>query len=222
MTINEAMAARHSVRSYTDKPIGPEEVAALKQAIDEANAEGGLNMQLCLEAPDAFSGLKAKYGKFRNARNYIAIVGKDDGDFPRRGGYYGEKVLLQATMLGLDSCWVAGTYSKNRVIAQVDRGESMLMVITLGYGTDHGAPRKGKPMDKLCTVSGEMPDWFRSGMEAVLLAPSAMNQRRYHFTLRGTAVHASAGVGLYTNTDLGIAQYHFEVGAGDTKVSWLY
>lgn len=58
------------------------------------------------------------------------------------------------------------------------------------------------------------PDWFKCGVEAALLAPTAMNQQKFKFTYDNGAVHAKAGVGFYSKIDLGIAKYHFELGAG--------
>jgi hypothetical protein len=93
-------------------------------------------------------------------------------------------------------------------------GEKLCLVIALGYGASQGTPHKSKPVEKLMQVSGDAPDWFRSGMEAVLLAPTAMNQQKFVFALEGDRVSARAGLGFYTKIDLGIAKYHFEVGAG--------
>ena len=64
-----------------------------------------------------------------------------------------------------------------------------------------------------------MPVWFKKGMEAALLAPTAMNQQKFHFTLDGNVVTAKAGLGFYTKLDLGIVKCHFEIGAqgGDWK-----
>jgi hypothetical protein len=75
-------------------------------------------------------------------------------------------------------------------------------------------------MEKLTQVSGETPDWFRRGMEAVLLAPTAVNQQKFTFSLEGNRVIAKAGLGFYTKIDLGIAKYHFEVGAGRDHFVW--
>ena len=55
MELTEAIRARHSVRKYTDKPIEKEKIARLKEAIERINGESGLNVQLVLEEPKAFS-----------------------------------------------------------------------------------------------------------------------------------------------------------------------
>jgi hypothetical protein len=88
------------------------------------------------------------------------------------------------------------------------------MVIAIGYGETNGVSHKTKPIEELCSVNGDMPDWFRCGMEAVQLAPTAINQQKFRFELNGNSVKAIAGSGFYTKVDLGIAKYHFEIGAG--------
>ncbi len=40
-----------------------------------------------------------------------------------------------------------------------------------------------------------------------------MNQQKFRFQLEGSVVRATPGRGFYTKIDLGIAKYHFELGA---------
>jgi nitroreductase len=220
MDLLEAINLRHSVRSYTDKKIDGETLDQLKKTVDECNSESGLNIQLCLNEPEAFSGLMAKYGRFKNVKNYIALVGKKDDQLEEKIGYYGEKIVIKAQQVGLNTCWVAATYDKGKSIAKVNPGEKLLMVITVGYGETNGVTRKTKPIEKLCSVSGNMSDWFKKGIEAAQLAPTAMNQQKFSFELNGHKVKAAAGLGFYAKVDLGIVKYHFEVGAGKSGWEW--
>ena len=96
------------------------------------------------------------------------------------------------------------------------------MVLSVGFGETGGVSRKSKPIEKLCSVNGTMPDWFKKGMEAAQLAPTAMNQQKFRFDLDGKVVNAVAGVGFYTKVDLGIVKYHFEIGAGKDDWEWGY
>lgn len=221
MDLLDAMKSRHSVRSYTDRKIEGDVKEQLLLTIDECNREGGLNIQLCLNEPEAFTGMMARYGKFKNVKNYIALVGKKDTEFDEKCGYYGEKIVIKAAQLGLNTCWVGLSYSKGKSAATLKSGEKLLMVITIGYGETAGVSHKGKRLEDLCRVTGEMPDWFRKGMEAVQLAPTAMNQQKFLFELKGDAVKATALRGFYTKVDLGIAKYHFELGAGDGNWKWV-
>jgi nitroreductase len=220
MDLWEAIRARHSVRSYTDRRIEGETLDALRREIDACNRESGLNIQLCLNEPDAFSSLIARYGRFRNAQNYVALVGKKGADLEQKCGYYGERIVLKAAQLGLDTCWVGGTYRKGKAAAAVGGGEKLALVISIGYGETHGAPRRTKSIEQLGRADGVMPDWFRRGLEAAQLAPTAMNQQQFRFELHGDRVKAVALPGFYAKVDLGIARYHFEIGAGSEGWRW--
>jgi nitroreductase len=220
MDLLETINLRHSVRSYTDKKIDGDTLDQLRKIVDECNSGSGLNIQLCLNEPEAFSSLMAKYGRFRNVKNYIALVGKNDNQLEEKAGYYGEKIVIKAQQLGLNTCWVATTYDKGKNAAKVNSGEKLLMVITVGYGEANGVPRKTKPIEKLCSANGNMPDWFKKGMEAAQLAPTAMNQQKFSFELNENTVKAVSGLGFYVKVDLGIAKYHFEIGAGKDGWEW--
>jgi len=220
MDLLEAIKSRHSVRSYTDKKIEGETLTQLHQTVDECNQKSGLNIQLCLNEPNAFTGMMARYGKFHNVKNYVALVGKKDGNLEEKCGYYGETVVLTAQQLGLNTCWVAMTYSKGKSTATVKPGEKLVIVIALGYGETTGVPHKLKAIEELSRVNGAAPEWFRVGVEAAQLAPTAMNQQKFRFELDGNTVKASAGSGFYTKVDLGIAKYHFEIGAGEGGWTW--
>lgn len=216
----QAMKDRHSVRSYLEKPIDPQSVQLLRAFIDSCNRESGLHMQLVLNEPNAFSGLMAHYGKFSGVQNYIAVVGKKGSELEEKSGYFGEKVVLYAQSLGLNTCWVAMTYSKIRTAFEVRSGEKLCIVIAIGYGLTQGAPHKSKAFGDVAQVEGDVPNWFEKGIEAALLAPTAMNQQKFMFTLKDNQVSVKAGMGFYAKIDLGIVKYHFEVGAGETGWEW--
>ena len=216
----QAMKERHSVRSYLEKPIDPQSVQLLRAFIDSCNRESGLHMQLVLNEPNAFSGLMAHYGKFSGVQNYIAVVGKKGSELEEKSGYFGEKVVLYAQSLGLNTCWVAMTYSKIKTAFQIDAGEKLCLVISIGYGQTQGVPHQSKLRESVMKVESNPPAWFLQGIDAALLAPTAMNQQKFTFSLQGNTVSAKAGIGFYSKIDLGIAKYHFEVGAGKENFRW--
>lgn len=224
MDLMEAIRARHSVRKYLDRAIAPEIAEQLRAEIDICNRESGLHMQLITEEKSAFAKGITGYGKFENVSNYIAIVGKTGSDFDEKCGYFGEKIVLLAQQLGLNTCWVAMTFNKGNAKKhiQIDAGEKLAIVISLGYGATQGTARKTKSFEELGNVGEEknIPDWFRRGIEAAQLAPTAMNQQAFQFKLDGNAITAIRARGFYTKMDLGIAKYHFEIGAGESDWHW--
>ena len=220
MTIMEAIRQRHSVRQYTDKPLGEDVIRPLEEEIAACNKESGLHIQLVKNEPKAFDSFMAHYGKFSGVTNYIAMIGKKGPDLEEACGYYGERLVLKAQQLGLNTCWVAMTYSKIRSAFSVGEGEKLCIVISLGYGKTQGVPHRSKAIEKVAKTDGPAPDWFTSGVEAALLAPTAMNQQKFRFTLTDDKVSVRAGVGFYTKIDLGIVRYHFEAGAGKEHLTW--
>jgi len=222
MEITEAMRARHSVRQYTDRMIETAAVSALQSEIDACNRESGLHIQLVTNDAAAFDGMMAHYGKFSGVRNYIALVGRKSSVLDESCGYYGERLVLLAQTLGLNSCWVAMTFSKGAVRKKVDirSGEKLSSVIAVGYGVTQGVSHKSKAMAELCRADGDMPGWFRSGMEAALLAPTAMNQQKFRITQHGGKASAESLGGFYSDIDLGIVKYHFETGSGRGTGVW--
>lgn len=220
MELMEAICRRHSVRQYTDRPIPAEILAELQEETAACNREGGLQIQLVTDEPEAFQGILAHYGSFRGVRNYWALIGPKGPGLDEKLGWYGERLVLRAAQLGLDTCWVALTFRKGKCRCAVAPGEKLACVIALGYGVTHGGPHKSKPVEAVCRVNGEMPGWFRSGVEAALLAPTATNQQKFLLILDGSAVQAKATGGFYSKVDLGIVKYHFKIGAGTDHFTW--
>ena len=228
MTIQEAIEARHSVRAYKDHPLADEVARRLEEEIAVVNQKGNLHVQLIRNEPKAFQGTMAKYGKFRNANNYIVMAGKKAEDLDERVGYYGEHLVLLAQTLGLNTCWVGLSYSKVPGTYVLDEGEKIACYIAIGYGETQGVGHKIKTVGQVSNASDATPSWFRKGVEAALLAPTAVNQQKFSFEYVGMKdgrhqVSAKKGFSMigYTKMDLGIAKYHFEIGAGKVNFDWV-
>ena len=242
MTLLEAIQARHSVRAYKDQPLAEDVVKVLEDEIVRLNREGQLHIQLITNEPKAFQGTLAKYGKFRNANNYLVMAGKKADDLDERIGYYGEHLVLLAQTLGLNTCWVGLSYSKVPGTYVLGEDEKIACYIAIGYGETQGASHKIKTVEQVSNASDSTPSWFKRGVEAALLAPTAVNQQKFFFHYVSKAshsaersfeyvgekdgrhqVHAKKGFSLvgYTQMDLGIVKYHFEVGAGKENFEWI-
>lgn len=177
-------------------------------------------MQLVLNEAKAFDGIMAHYGKFSGVTDYIALVGKKSADLEEKCGYYGEKIVLYAQQLGLNTCWVALTFHKIKNAYKVKPGEKLCLVIAIGYGNTQGIKHQSKSIEQVSQASDTAPEWFVKGVKAALLAPTAMNQQKFKFILDGNKVSVTSGRGFYTKIDCGIAKYHFEIGAGRENFSW--
>ncbi len=226
MTPLEAIQSRRSIRHYNDTPLPENIVSTLQQKINEVNAEGDLNIQLVTNEPKGFNGILC-YGTFSGVKNYFVVAGKKSDDLDERVGYYGEKLVLLAEQLGLNTCWAGVTYKKVAGTYTLNDGEKIVCYISLGYGNEVARKMKRKTLNELSNIDDSTPDWFRRGMEAVQVAPTAVNQQKFYFEYipnpRGKdKVKATKKFSLigYTQLDLGIAKLHFEIGAGKENFEW--
>lgn len=217
MELLQAIKLRHSVRSYNNTAIDNETVGKLQNVVEQCNADSGLHIQLITNEPKAFDSFMAHYGKFSGVTNYVALIGKKGMD--EAIGYYGEKIVLEAQMLGLNTCWVALTYKKIKNAFKVGKGEKLYCVLSIGYGATQGVEHKIKKYEDVSSTKNA-PEWFVNGVNAALLAPTAMNQQKFTIDYKDGKVIARALSGFYTKIDLGIVKYHFEIGAGDNEVIW--
>lgn len=209
MELLDLMKQRHSVRQYTDRPIEAEKRTVLNDMIAEINRNANLHIQIFYEEPKCFNSILAHYGKFTGVKNYIALVGPKGNKLEETLGCYGEQLVLKAQELGLNTCWVAMTHGKSR--AEIYKGEKQVCLISIGYGRTSGTMHKSKSLPEICNYREGMPEWFLNGVEAALLAPTAMNQQKFFFKLQpDNNVTVTCGKGVYTKLDLGIVTYHFE------------
>ena len=228
MKLQEAIQARHSVRAYKDQPVSDEDARLLQEQIDAVNREGQLHIQLIRNEPRAFQGTLAKYGKFRGVTDYLVMAGVKADDLDERIGYYGEQLVLFAQTIGLNTCWVGLSYSKIPGTYALNDGEVILAYIAIGYGETQGVSHKIKRIDQVSNVTDLTPGWFRRGVEAALLAPTAVNQQKFSFEYLPAAdglparVVAKRHFSLIgdTHIDLGIAKCHFEIAAGKNNFQW--
>lgn len=226
MTLLEAITARHSVRKYLDKEIPADIIAALQDKIAECNNVGNLSIQLVQNETKAFTGMLS-YGSFSGVKNYLVMVGKKAKDLDERVGYYGEQLVLLAQTLGLNTCWVGLSYRKVPEAYNVGKDEKLACVIALGYGETQGVSHKIKTIEQVSNASDLTPAWFKRGVEAALLAPTAVNQQKFSFEYVGVKdnwhiVKARKGFSIigYTGMDLGIVKCHFMIAVGDVCLKW--
>ena len=208
---------RHSVRSYLDKAVEPEKEAAILAEIERINALSGLHIQYRNGAEGVFESLLARFIGWKYVPGYLAMVGQDNPETEEVCGYWGEQLVLFLQSIGLNTCWV-GMFNRNAVKAKLAPGEKTIITVALGYGADSGKPHRSKEIGDVTDVKeDEMPDWFRRGVEAALLAPTAINQQKFRISLDGDRpVLKTTGTGPFLRLDLGIVKRHFEIGSGKT------
>ena len=217
MTMYEnEMLARHSVRSYLDRPIEGDVLSELQEKIDSVNKESGLKIRLMLNEPSAFNRFMTRMTGFSNAVNYMAMIGPDSEHLALDIGYYGEDLVLFAQSLGLNTCWAMFCGKKG---CEIEKGDRYPIGIAVGYGETQGKTHKNRPVSDVADTEGR-PDWFVKGVEAAMLAPTGMNAQKFRFEYDGGKISLSGGKSVLKQIDLGIVKFHFECGAGKENFEW--
>lgn len=215
------------MRQFTPEPLKDDAVASLSEMVAAINAaDPALYFQLVTNDPDTFGkSLLASYGKFSNVSDYIVVAATDSA--ADEAGYRGERLVLETLRYGVGSCWVGLTFSKKALSRRIDhdavaaRGAKVRAVIALGYPAVPGCQHPMKDPRKVAPDYDAAPDWYRRGVDAVLLAPSALNKQPYDISMAGDAtvrlriVHGMLSLAKgYAALDRGIARLHFAIGAG--------
>ena len=220
MNLDQAIIDRHSVRQYTERKIEGDVLTKLEEEIGRINEESGMGIALVLNEPKAFSGfmLKATTG-FKNAVNYFSIIGPESDHLNLDAGYYGERLVLFAQTLGLNTCW-AMMASRKDASGSMKEGQRNVINISVGYGENQGKPHKSKPIEKFGNIDGA-PEWFVKGIECAMLAPTGINKQGFRFERDGDRVRIIGGSSTLSQIDTGIAKFHFEYGAGKENFTWM-
>jgi nitroreductase len=237
-----AIPVRRSRRRYKPIPLEPAQLAQIQTVCREFRPYPQARAELIIKSPDeVLRGIVASYGKIKGAQALIAFVGvTDDRYVNEKIGYTGEGIVLEATAMGLGTCWVGGSMFFRRGLAEsiVGAGEKerVFAVTPVGHAaevfsfaeraqTAFGMLHRRKPLAEM--VSGldekKWPDWIKSALEAARLAPSAVNRQPWRFYVEPNSITISVDSsllewGISKRLDCGIAMLHIEAAALDSGV----
>ena len=217
MDMKQAMKERHMVRKYTDEPIPEDIVEKLNRRVRENNEQYGLSIKLMTNDESAVPGV-IKLILAKGVNNFFIMAGPDGAD--ELCGYCGADLMLYAQTLGLNTWWVGGTYNRKGVQKKIE-GAKPVGIIAVGYGQRQGVPHKTKTAEQVSSYDGEAPQWFKNGIEAALLAPTALAKQAFTIKGKGNKVSISCDNGIFTGVDTGLVKYHFELGAGKDCFEWV-
>lgn len=226
----ETIRERHSVREYDGRSLAQAEFDALGAVVEECARESGLDIQLVGDNPEVFNVI-ARFGLIRGCRTHVAFVVDDAkaSDATKASvdeviGYWGQKIVLAAQDMGLNTCWCA-LCSRKKSRAVVAPGKKVRLVIAVGHGKTQGFPRKTKSIGALSSVEcAKAPAWFAAAMEAAQLAPTAMNNQNFKITLLcdGKTVRIEAPQSGLNVIDEGIVRRNFEIAANEAGADWRW
>lgn len=223
----ETIRERHSVREYDGKPLARVEFDALGAVVRECARESSLDIQLVGDNPEVFNVI-ARFGLIRGCRTHVAFVVDDakagDVAADEALGYWGQRIVLAAQDMGLNTCWCA-LCSRRKSRAVVAPGKKIRLVIAVGHGKTQGFSRKTKSVEALSSVEcAKAPAWFAAAMEAAQLAPTAMNNQNFKITLLsdGKTVRIDAPQSGFNVIDEGIVRCNFEIAANEAGADWRW
>ena len=239
----DAINIRTSIRSYDPDPIDDDTARQLDMTIDAVNMLADAHIQLVRDQPAVFADANAS-GHLNNAANYLAVVGPKDDGARERAGFYTERVVLAATLRGLGTCWVGGSWDRSKAArhCRLSAGEELYLGVVIGYPERHfdrmaksytelaamrDAHRESKTYEQFTAPMSDearaaAPDWFKAGVQAAM---KAMNRQPIVFSYNPDDDTAAAMIDPNVESgqalnDLGIAKLHFQIGAGSGTWAW--
>ena len=230
---SQAIANRVSRRSFAVEAPGEKLLGRLEHVCREFQPYPEARVVLVREPVDKVAaGIIGSYGRVSGAACYLAFIGRmDSARVQECVGYTGEALVLEATSLGLATCWVGGLFKPAAVSSRLGLGENekVICISPVGYPaakpslTDRtfkaiaGSARR-KPLEELME-DGRVPEGgMKTAVEAARLSPSANNRQPWRFRADARAVTIFTDSDkkewkLSRRLDCGIAMLHFELGA---------
>jgi nitroreductase len=217
MDMLAAIHKRFSVRSYAGRSVDPSVLEQLLTFAENASHVSNVPTRVALVSgidavKDVLTFMIGSYGFVNNAPHLLAGVLPEESETARIDlGYVLEQVVLEATRLGLGTCWITGTYNAERAgnALALTSGEVAAAVCALGYATKEGFGRlhtriirrlarghKRKSLTEIVFSERWGESWSQQGTDPTLvavleharLAPSAANLQPWRFIVDGNQV----------------------------------
>ena len=207
----DAILKRSSVRRYTGAPT--------KEQLDELG-------KLCRKI--SWQGITVRMFKGPGLKNSIkgtdvyAVIVAKQGTAPELEGYMGEALVLEATAMGLGTCWLGAGFYADVIGRNVNlqNDEAVHCVIAIGQAQLPTPAPKRRSIEQLTGKSeadiAAIGQWQAEAVRLARLAPSAINQQPWHFTVDSTSVsilERGVLINKYSGIDRGICMLHAAVGA---------
>lgn len=207
---------RHSTRRYADRPVPDDTLAHLLGFAARAPHLTDLPPRVtAVSGRERVARILARYlgvyGLVQGAPHLLVGLIPEDSDRARLDlGYVLEQVVLEATRLGLSTCWMTGSYHPERAADEVERGpnEVVAATVALGYARQDplarlhdGAIRRlvaahrRRPLEEMAFAGKWGVLWSPEGadpalvevLECARLAPSAENRQPWRFVVESGA-----------------------------------
>lgn len=213
MDVPTSVRLRHSTRRYSDRVVNEqvlEHLLAFAAAAEHLTWPGVRVALVC--GREQVAGVLARYagiyGLVQGAPHLLTGLLPEETDLARLDlGYVLEQVVLEATRLGLATCWITGSYHPDQAtrVVRMAPGEIVAAVAALGYPRpdrwarlhDRVARRlagghRRRPLETLVHAGRWGQPWSPQQadpamveiLECARLAPSAGNAQPWRFVMR--------------------------------------
>lgn len=233
MDMPEIIKSRRSVRTFDGTPLTAEHKAKLEEFISTISAPYDIPIEFVLLEKEKY-GLSSPV--ISGESMYVAAKSKAVPHSEEAFGYAFEQLVLFAWSLGIGTTWIGGTMKREifEKAVQLQDGERMYCVSPLGYPAakmsfKEKAMRTAIQADKrkaakelffensFSTPINDCDEKISTALEAVRLAPSAVNKQPWRIIRCGNDFHFyekhSKGYiseqGDMQKIDMGIALFHF-------------
>jgi hypothetical protein len=242
-----AIKVRKSVRKYVkNKYIPPDIRSQLQETCLSFRPFASARVEFIPEPPDdIFAHALGFYGNIKDAPSFFAFIGDmTNPNVQEKMGYTGEGIILEATALGLGTCWNALTYKSKSVLSMIklNKNEKLMAVSPVGYelkpaNNEVNKSQLSEMARKRISLSSmmiglkefEQPAWTLAAVEAARLAPSAINRQPWLFNIQSESItisirNSGPEFNISRRLDCGIAMLHIESGALNSGVQgkWEY
>lgn len=209
--VEQTVKARHSVRTYEDRPLSDKDKEKLNRYIQELSNPFSVPISFHLvETEEAVNAKKlGTYGMIKGAKVFIGAAAAKGGFSLEALGYSFEKLMLYAASLGLGTCWLGGTFHRSGFAAAMDISPSELFPAISPVGYPAGKKRLTESLVRLTAHSDQRKPWdvlfFHKDFQSPLretdtgayafplamlrLAPSASNKQPWRVVLTENALH---------------------------------
>lgn len=221
MTLDEAIVARKSIRSYRMEELEPELIDGLVDFLSDLTVpddtiDWNFDILPLEDMKRVVNGIPRL-----QAPHYLVLRSEKIKNCLQNAGYIGEMAVLWLTAHGIATCWQGSLEAEN------DFEDVLPYISAIAFGrsdeTFHTSAEEISKKRKLSAIAyGDMQPPRREIMELTWMAPSAMNTmpvrylvdtHRIHIYRRNNRILKFNQFNYFQCMDVGVAMAHMEVAA---------
>jgi len=234
---------RRSIRTYDGEKLTnthkQQIIEYIENDVNLVGIHGNIVKIRLHESVSSIGGKIGTYGMIKNAPAFLIVICKNTQDWMLDCGYVFEKLVLFLENLGLGTCWLGGTFSREQLTFDEKLGEGYFIPIISPVGYEASKlPLKERIIRKSISADNKkvLDTLFFNGdfasqiknkadrehLEMVRLAPSASNKQPWRVVMQGDIAHfyimRTPNYGKSAKLqfdiqwlDIGIALAHYEI-----------